>query len=465
MGTKIVFIEPNHYYPLSVTRPEASPPLGLAYMAAVLEGAGFDVEIIDATVLGLSPTDAARFAMEKKPSIVGISAMTHICNYAADLARSLPDSVLKIAGGPHSSGIPEDLLCRGFDVAVRGEGEMTMLDIVKGRPLKEIDGISFIENGEIVHNPPRNALDPNLLPQPARHLLASAGTDRPYFLAGTRFFPWSPIFTTRGCPFNCYYCNKQVFGKRFSPRSVENVTGEILSLVEEHGVRELDIYDDCFNADLRRAERILDFIIERGLDLKLRFGNGLRIDNINEEFLDRLVRAGCIHISYGIESGDETVLSKIPKNYTPDTVRRSVGLTKRAGIFTCGFFILGLLGDTRESMERTIDFARELNLDAAFFSIALPYPGTRLWNMIEDREGLMKLPWESFRHAQGKVIYHIPGTPPPAVTEEMYRKAYRRFYLSPRFIARQAALALTSLTRTRMALRGIFHLLNMNRRT
>ena len=463
MDNKVIFIEPNHYYPLRIKHPKASPPLGLAYMAAVIEREGASVEIIDATVLGLTPEEAARKAMEKKPSIVGVSAMTHICNYAASVARSLPPSVLKVTGGPHPSGIPEDLLCRGFDVAVRGEGEITMLDLARGKPLEKIPGISFMRNGGIVHNPPRKPLDPDILPQPARHLLANFGTNRPYFLTGTRYFPWAPLFTTRGCPYNCYYCNKQVYGRRFSRRSVESVTDEILMLVNEHGVRELAVYDDCFNADPEWAGKILDFIIGGKLNIKLRFPNGLRIENIDEVFIGKLASAGCIHVDYGIESGDEVILKRIPKNYTPEIIRHTVLITRKAGIFTCGLFILGLLGDTEETMEKTIDFARELDLDAAFFSILTPYPGTRLWKMVQERGKLLTSSWESFRHAQNKVIFTLPEAPPPEVTEAMYTRAHRRFYFSPRYVLRQIRMTVTSFSRLRMTVQGILYLLKINR--
>ena len=463
MRKKVIFVEPNHYYPQRNKNPAASPPIGLAYMAAVLEREGAEVEIIDATVLKLSPGEVVNILLERKPDVVGVSAMTAICNYAAQIAQKLPASILKVTGGPHPSGLPQDLVTRGFDVAVRGEGEMTMLDLVKGEPFEKIPGISFMRDGCIVHNPPRKPLDPNTLPQPARHLLASFGTKRPYFLTGTRYFPWAPLFTTRGCPYNCYYCNKQVYGRRFSHRSVENVTDEILTLINDHGVREFAVFDDCFNADLAWAEKILDFIISSKLNIKLRFANGLRIENINKVFVGKLVRAGCIHVDYGIESGDEAILKKIPKNYTAETVRKAVLITRKAGIFTCGLFILGLLGDTKETMEKTIDFARELTLDAAFFSILTPYPGTQLWNMVQERGRFLTSSWESFRHAQNKVIFSLPEAPPPEVTEAMYTRAHRRFYFSPRYVLKQVRLALTSFSRFRMTVRGILYLLKINR--
>jgi len=419
-----------------------NPPLGLAYIAAVLEKNGIKADILDANASDLSPEKAAEEA--KKYDIVGVSLLTPAYNFGVSLVRNLPGDILKVGGGPHATGLPEELLRNGFDIVVRGEGEFAFLDIVKGKPLKKIDGLSYKKNGRIVHNKNSKPIDPNVLPFPARHLLASNGVDLPYLSAGTIYRPWSPIVTSRGCPFNCYYCMKGIFGWEFRPRTPENVLAEIRFLVEKYGVKEFDISDDAFNFDIERAEKIMDGVIElkkeTGREIFLRVSNGMRVDRVTETFLKKMKEAGCIHIAYGIESGNQAVLDKIPKNITLDKIRAGIELTRKVGIPSIsGFFMLGLIGDNRKTMEDTINFAKSLNLDRVSISLTTPYPGTRLFGEIKKNgEFLFNFKnWEDYHHTSGRIMFTHPDVAPPKVVEYMYQKYYREFYFRPKYIIKQ----------------------------
>lgn len=438
--TSVILIQPNYQVLGRASLYGKHPPIGLCYLAAVLEKNRIPVKILDANINNLTVEEVKQKILKSKARIVGMSILTPVHNWAAALARALPQNILKIAGGAHATGLPEDLLKEGFDGVVRSEGEEPFLEIVQGKPLPYIKNLSYKnKRGQIIHNPIRPKLDPHRIPFPARHLLLYGGTRLPYASEGTRYFPWASIFSSRGCPFNCYFCNKLTFGQRFGARNPENVIKEIDWLVRKYKIKELDFYDDCFNFDIERAEKILDLIIKRGYKLHLRFSNGIRADKMTPRLLEKMKQAGTDYIAYGVESGNQKILQQIPKAETLDQIREAFRLTKNAGIPTTGFFIVGLIGDTKKTMQDTINFAKELNPDVALINIATPYPGTRMWEIIKKTPGakLYLQNWDDFHHTAGKLLYWLPGMARPKVVEEMYRRFTREFYFRPKYILRQ----------------------------
>jgi anaerobic magnesium-protoporphyrin IX monomethyl ester cyclase len=450
---KVALVQPNYKIQRRTGAWSVNPPLGIAYIAAVLVKNNIPVEIIDANALDLTASETARKL--RNFDAVGISLMTPAHKFAVSLVKNpILKNKLKIAGGAHATGYPEELLKSGFDIVVRGEGEMSFLEILQKKKMKSIRGISYKSGKRIIHNPDRGPQDINKLPLPARDLLLGNGVDFPYISAGTKYRPWSPIFTSRGCPFNCNYCNKKIFGYAFRGRSPESVVDEIEMLVNKYGVKEIDIYDDCFNFDLKRAEKILDLIIKRKIKVKIRCSNGLRADRVNERFLRKMKRAGCIYIAYGIESGNQKVLDKIPKGETLEQIKKAVMLTHKVGIMVCGFFVFGLLGDTKETMQQTIDLAKKLPLDVVSFNIATPYPGTRLFDIVK-REGKMLLnDWDIFHHTSGKIIFTHPDVPSPKDVEEAYKRAHREFYMRPKYVVKMI-LKIRGLRDVKMIWRGV----------
>jgi anaerobic magnesium-protoporphyrin IX monomethyl ester cyclase len=456
---RVLLVQPNYSHTRQSGAWLINPPLGLAYIAAVLEKNEIEVNILDANALNLTPKEVAKKA--KKYNIVGVSLLTPAHNFGVSLIKKLPNDILKVSGGPHATGLPEELLKDGFDVAVRGEGEFTFLDMAKEKPLEKIDGISYKKSGKIVHNKNSMPINPNILPFPARYLLPSNGVDLPYISAGTIYRPWAPIFTSRGCPYNCYYCMKRVFGLKFRPRTPENVLAEIQFLVEEYGVRELNISDDAFNINLERVEKILDGIIklkkESGREIFLRVANGMRVDRVTENFLKKMKKAGCIHIAYGLESGNQKVLNKIPKNVTLEQMRRGVKLTKKVGIpSVSGFFMLGLIGDSKKTIEDTIKFAKSLDLDRVSISLTTPYPGTRLFEEIKKNGKFLFnfRNWEDYHHTSGRMSFTHPDVASPKVVEDMYQKYYKEFFFRPKYVIKQIS-KIRSFGQLQMMSRGL----------
>ena len=230
---------------------------------------------------------------------------------------------------------------------------------------------------------------------------------------------------------------------------------EIDFLVKNYKVKEIDVSDDCFNFDIERAKKIFDLLILRDYKIYLRFSNGLRADKIDEEFLEKAKKAGCSYIAIGVESGSQEILNKIPKGETLDTIEKAVKMIKKAGIPITGFFMFGLLWDTKETMEQTIDFAKKLDLDVASFNIAVPYPGTRMWNIIKENNGEIFLKnWDDFHHTSGRCVYSMPGMANPKTIEMMYKEAHRQFYLRPTYILKQI-FKIRSFSQIKNMLRGL----------
>jgi radical SAM superfamily enzyme YgiQ (UPF0313 family) len=415
------------------------PPLGLCYLASVLETHDVPVKILDANALNLNETDVIKYIRENKPSLVGFTMLTPSHSFCLNVIKDVQEECMIIAGGPHASALPHQLAQEGF-IVVRGEGENTILDLVAQKPLKDIEGITYRgQDGQIHHNPNRPPItDVDAIPFPARYLLPNKGVDHPYRSAASRYATWATVLTSRGCPYSCYFCNKNIFSHKFRPRTPENVVGEIELLVKKYGVKEIDIADDVFNFNLNRAETILDMIVEKKLDIYLRATNGLRADKITPSFLEKFKQAGGDYIAYGVESGSQEVLDRIPKAITLDQIKRTIELTKKAKIRVAGFFMFGLLGDTPETMQQTIDFAKELDLDIAVFNILAPYPGTRLWQIIHEREGKILIEnYDEFHHTANRALFTLPGVPEPEDVVAAYRRAHKEFYFRPKYIFNQ----------------------------
>ena len=361
------------------------PPLGLAYLAAVLERDGHQVSVFD---LGLDPSlpleDGAARVAAFGPHLIGISAMTSVYQSALETAILLKASLGRpvVLGGPHATVYPERVLAESpvIDYVIRGEGEETLLALVHAvdagsRDLGSIQGLTYRSRGEIVSNPDRPLIeDLDGLPLPARHLLDL----KRYSLRTPEGQPMVTILSSRGCPYNCSYCFKGIVGRTYRQRSPNSIIGEMDAIIGQYGIRNFYFIDDLFTIDLRRLQAFSDQIIAEKLDFRWQCLG--RVDRVNEDILRKMHEAGCRRIHFGIESGNQQILERIAKGIKLQQVRQAVKWAKGAGLQVKGYFMLGLPGDTEETMQQTVDLAVELDLDEAMFSLTTPFPGTRLWD-------------------------------------------------------------------------------------
>lgn len=413
------------------------PPLGLGYLAAVLERAGHQVAIFD---FGLTPRssvdeDLAQVA-SFRPHLVGFTSMTNVYHAAADLARWVKRALgcPIVFGGPHATVYPLRVLAEPFvDYVVCGEGEETLLELVgalegKGPNIESIHGLCYKANGELRQNPARPLLtDLDALPFPARHLF-DMGQYGLYTPDGERMVT---ILSSRGCPFNCSYCFKGIVGRTYRQRSPENIIAELRCVMAEYNVRDFYFIDDLFTIDSRRLEAFTQRVVEEGLEIRWQCLG--RVDRVRPELLRKMYQAGCRQIHYGIESGNQRILDGVGKGITLEQVRQAVTWTDQAGIVAKGYFMLGLPGDTLQTIEQTITFATSLDLEEAMFSITTPFPGTRLWD-----ELVRKHPETEFNQNFSRAYYYTNyeeevapflnvSEVPDATLGHMVRVAHARF--------------------------------------
>jgi anaerobic magnesium-protoporphyrin IX monomethyl ester cyclase len=410
------------------------PPLGLAYLASMVRE-DHDVRIIDGIAEELTFEDVMRILKKYDPDVVGITATTSAMYDAyavAKIAKNLNENVFVVMGGPHVTFTPELTMreCPCIDAVVRGEGELTFKELVdaldKGRSLKGILGLSYQdkEAGKIRNEPPRPLIqNVDEIPIPSYDLLPM---DR-YKADGT---PFGTIMTSRGCPFNCVFCSSSLqFGKRWRGHSVERVIKELSILRYEYGRREIEFLDDTFTLNKVRAVKIAEAIKREGLDI--RWTASSRVNTINEKVAKAMKEGGCHTVYFGIESGTQRILDFIGKGITPQQSLDAVKLAKRMGLRALGSFIIGFPDETREEIETTIKFAKKVGVDFAQFTIATPYPGTRLWQYAIEHDLLLTRNWRKYTTIDPvmKLKYFTPEQ-----ISKLLRKAYLSFYLRPKVL-------------------------------
>lgn len=437
--SRTVFVNPFPYYAAGINEATVYPPLGLAYFAAWLRKKGVESRVIDANILEKTNDVVFGEIAEFDPQLIGISSNIVTAQAGEELAKMIKEKYpnkLVVFGGPYASNVVEKLLTRsGADCIIRGEGELTLLELVeKGGAFETIRGVSYLKDGKLIQNPEAAKIQ-NLddLPFPAYDLLPPLNLYR----SRSRYTPMAPMMMTRGCPFGCIFCSSahtanSVFGNAIRKRSPENIVSEIRMLSEQFGVRQIDFLDDNFSHDMIYAEKVMDAIIDAQLPVVFNFQNGLRADRLNEKLISKMKKAGVIKVGIGIESGDQHIVDLAKKSLVLERVRDSIKLLRKHGIIVIGFFMLGLPGETKESMEKTIQFAKETNPHMANFSVVLPLPGTELFRMVEEANAFVKNV-EDGAHTgfYSQMFYYKWGDITPELVFQYQKKAYNEFYFRP----------------------------------
>ena len=420
---RVCLINPPRIHPKGWGKPTVYQPIGIAYVAAVLEKQ-HKVSIIDSPTEGwrnLIPIDDTNYRVGLKneeiadrikrwsPEIVAVnipfSGWSKAAFEVASIAKNVNKDITTVLDGLHPSARPMECLSDpNVDFVIRGESEYSMLELVntldKGKTdkLTNIEGIGFTENGKKVITRPRPEIDDlDSLPFPARHLLPmdiyfEAIKENP--IRGIIRKRYAIMITSRGCPHECIFCsNHIVMGRKWRGRSPENVADEIEQLINTYSIKQIDFFDDNMTLNKKRAMKICELIIERGFDIEWFVPTGVRVDTLDEELLRKMKASGCKGVRFAPESGVQRVVSQIiKKNLDLRDVEKAVILAKKVGIKVGIFFILGLIGETKEDMEKTIKYAyklRKLGASNFHFSIATPLYGTELYEQAK-RHGFLK---------------------------------------------------------------------------
>lgn len=430
---KILFIQPN--YDAHIVH----PPLGLGYLAAYLEKKGHEVVIFDTTLKNAS-LEKILLAIENfSPDLVGISVLSRGHNKAKEIIFEIKKFFPKlpvVIGGTQVTAAPlEVMVDLGADFAIIGEGEITLSELVDGledkRQFFKIDGLAFRLGGKVKINRPREFIkNLNEIPFPAWHLMPPADYRIAPILEPIHASPVAPIITSRGCPYNCSFCASNVtWGRKIRFRSPENVIEEIKLLKEKYGVKEIHFADDNFTMDIERAEKICDLLIQKKLALPWQCPNGVRIDRLTLPLLRKMKASGCYAVGLGIESGNQGVLQINQKNLDLKIVPDVLKNLKKVGIESYGFFILGLPGDTKQTIKETINFALTNPFDRVWFNIFTPYPGSKSFIDWLGKRKFNEIDW--YKHDCSTAVISLPDLSGKEL-EKFQKLALLRFYLKPK---------------------------------
>ena len=379
--------------------PSAEHSLGLMYIAAALRSRFKEgVEIKIRTLISRpNRSDADRESILKQldgfhPDLVGIRSLSigkDSLAVVADTVKRWNTECFVVAGGPYPSDDPADALSStSVDCVAVGEGEMTMIELVARLmdrvPYADVPGIAC-RNGEGIVKAAARPLIPDLdaLPFPDYSLIDLERFSNQFLTFTSKISkPHANIMTTRGCPYRCAYCH-DILGKKFRPRSPENVLAEISHLHNTYGVTDFQIIDDVFNLDIDRAKRICDLIVNSGMKLTFSFPNAIRGDRVDEELLDKMAAAGTKFISYAVETASPRLQKLIRKDLNLEKVIRAIDYTAKAGIVTRGFFMIGFPTETEEEVIQTIEYANASSLCGATFFTVVYFPGTELYRLAQ----------------------------------------------------------------------------------
>jgi len=412
-----------------------SPPTGLCYIAALIRKHGYDVSILDAEALHLGLEATTEAVLQLKPDIVGIACKTLWVVNAHRVAQALKEKMpglLIVAGGNHVTALPERSLKEfpAFDMLVIGEGEITFLELLNkinaGEDLYNVPGLAFRHNGEAHIAPARERIR-NLdeLPFPAYDLLPELKTHYWPSLNNVKRFPAFSLVTSRGCPGQCTFCDRKVFGNRVTGHSPEYIVSMIKELYHKYGMRYLLFDDDNLLLNKKRLFRTFELLKKEGLDIP--FSCQSRVDTIDEEMLNFLKKSGCKQILYGIESGSQKILDAMKKHITVDRVREAVKLTKKAGIEAQGFFIVGYPGETEETLKDTVKLIKKCRFDDIATFFFTPLPGSEIYQNV-DKYGTYIEDWEKM-NAMDEIIF-VPATITKDKLKEGSIRAYDSCYLN-----------------------------------
>jgi anaerobic magnesium-protoporphyrin IX monomethyl ester cyclase len=420
-------------------------PDWLAYATAVLEREGEDVKLYDFPAEGWDKDKLRDLVQKKQPDVVVLDATTPSIYSDIDCARIVKEEADSkvIMVGPHVSAVPEGTLkdATGYvDVICRGEYDYTVRDVVKcfegDKNLGDVLGISYVDKKGVINHNANRPLIENLdeLPFPAWHHL-----DIMKYFDGQKLYPYIDMISGRGCPNRCIFClwPQVMHGLTYRLRSPENVVDEMEYDVEHWPkVKKGEIFfeDDTFTVNKKRAMRICEEIFERGLEVM--WSVNARVDTGDIELFKKMKEAGCRELLVGFESGDQGMLDRMNKHLTLQQSRDFVKIAHKAGLVVHGCFVLGLLGETKETMEKTVKFALDLNIDTIQFSAAMPFPGTEYYRICEEKGIIKANSWEDWLdEGEQSTVVEYPGLSKEEI-EYYVDKGLKKFYFRPRYMVK-----------------------------
>lgn len=395
-------------------------PLGLAYIAKVILNNGHDVEILDIQLNKHGSEYVEKFIQNSKPNVVGITGLVTALNYIvwlAEIIKRYHPQVPLLMGGALATTAPKILLENTkIDIAIIDEGELTMAELIKVfESLENKEGFTTIKGiwykdgeGKIRANPQGERIE-NLdsVNFPAWQLFdMKKYLNLPVPLLDLEWRKkkrWIFVSTSRGCPFNCNFCSR-VFGRKTYLRSAENIVSEIKTLIDRYNIEHINFCDDLFMIDSGRVSRFCQLL--SSLSKKISWNATARVDLINESLLEKMRKAGCISLCLGIESASQKILNKMGKNITPAMAEKAISLLKKVGVYPHCTFMIGMIGENKNTIKETVDFIKKTDIFPQGFSYTTPLPASILYEEVK-KKGLIQNETEYLKKITGNFIDHF----------------------------------------------------------
>lgn len=453
---KIIFVQPTGYNWTGeqgdITRDvNIMVPNGICSMCAYLEQRGIETAILDGYAIPRSIGEWTKIILNEKPSFVGVSTTTSSFLEGIKLARAIKEadrSIRIVFGGVHTSSLREKCmeLFPVIDYGVVGEGEEAIYQLIirDGENLEEVPGLLWRESDGLRGSSikfsglQRKMVELDSLPFPAFERLEGfpSGYKLPIFS-----YPKTPavnIVTSRGCPYSCSYCDRSVFRKGFRYNSPHYMYELIAYLKKRWGIKHVTFYDDIFTANRNRVETFCRLMIEKPLGIT--FYCAGRANEIDRALLELLKNAGCWQISFGVESGDPEIVKAHRSQTDLENIKEKVNLIKKMGMRVKGLFIIGLPGETEETIKRTIEYATKCGFDEINLSKFTPFPGAPIYKNIEEF-GTFEENWSKMNLLN---FVFVPKSLTKERLEQLYRKGLESFYQRPEVISSYIKLMITS---------------------
>ncbi|MCX7767040.1 MAG: B12-binding domain-containing radical SAM protein, partial [Candidatus Sumerlaeia bacterium] len=422
---------------------ELWPQTGLAYLAATVREARHIPLIIDAMAEELTLKQLIQRVTSWKPEMIVVNTTTPTFNndiaIITEIKKVIPAKIVLV--GTHPSALPrETASISTVDFVLINEAEETIVELADflsvgkntDEHLQNIRGLAFKDKtGEVVITPPRPFIEPlDKLPFPARDLLPNHRYYMPFFGR----LPFATVIPTRGCPWQCIFCRAgTVWGKKIRTRNPSNVADEIQYIIDELRIRHIVFMTDSLTLNKNWLMEFLEIILAR--NLKFKWICNSRVDAVDLEMLKLMKRSGCKLISYGVESGSQEILDLAKKHISINDSRRAISMTRAAGILSMAYFIFGLPGENRQTIQQTIDFIKELNPDYINVHIATPFPGTEFYKIAQQNNWLTSLDWSDYEEEGSAVVRTAELTTADLIQAQ--KRAMREFYLRPRWLLRE----------------------------
>ncbi len=438
---KVILINPSmnkQVYADYTDQAPILPPLGLLSIASIMQEFSDDIILIDMIAQKISIKELNQILKKEKPDILCLTSSTATVNNAKKIivsAKKHNDSLISIMGGSHISLFPKETMkeCSALDFGCIGESEETIKELFQSIKDKKgyefISGLIYRKNKKSILNDKRKLIkDLDLLPIPAFELIKDINL---YFHTGLRSKGIAfPLVTSRGCIYNCSFCDQGVFSMKWRAHNAEKVIEMIEKVRDLFHVDYISFEDDNFAISKTRVIEICKLLIKK--KIKIKWGCSLHINNVHDDMLYWMKKAGCWSVYVGIESGTQRILNDMNKNITIERVFEKTKLIKKNKLKAYGSFIIGYPTETKEEIEQTIRLALKLPLDGASFFVFTPYPKTNIYNeLIKDK--IIPNDWNRFSAHNSKPIIvnkHLNE----AYLLKKQKKAYTRFYLRPKFI-------------------------------